>query len=156
MKLKATAVALIAGMLLISSAYAAGDSQKNGSQSSSQQDKGAGSSSGMQGGGTQDSSQETPVAEVVILEIQQKLNDQGYNVGKPDGKLGPSTQKGISDFQKAKGLPQTGKPDQQTMNALGVGGQSSGKGGSSQQGSSSKGSSQTPGQQGSSSQQGSG
>lgn len=160
MKLKTTAVVLIAGIFLVSSVYAAGESQKSGGkesgQSGSQQDKGAGSSGGMQGGG-QDAA---PVTEVVIMEIQEKLNDQGYNVGKPDGKMGASTQKGISDFQKAKGLPQTGKPDPQTMSALGVKGQGSGKGGSSQgqsqSGGSSKGSSQSPGQKGSSSQQGSG
>src|SRR3569832_1735524 len=126
MNLKATAAVLTAGTSLASTLYAAGSSQKSsGSQSSSQsgdqQDKGAGS------GGTQSA---TPMTTNTIMEIQQKLNDQGYKVGKPDEKLGPSTRKGISDFQIAKGIPQTGHPDPQTMSALNDNKQNTGKGGS--------------------------
>ncbi len=130
MKLKTIAMTLIAGMLLVSSVYARDE------KTTDQQDKGAGQSGEMQnGGGTQNGGGQSavPMTEVVILEIQQKLNDQGHSVGTPDGKMGPSTQKAISDFQKAKGIPQTGQPDQQTLNALGIDPQSAGKGGSGQQ-----------------------
>jgi peptidoglycan hydrolase-like protein with peptidoglycan-binding domain len=142
MKFKKIAIGLMMGLLLVSSVYAAGSSQSN------QQNKGAGpQGNGMQNGGA---TTDTPVAEVIILEVQQALNDQGYDVGKPDGKVGPSTQKGLRDFQKSKGLPQTGQPDKQTQAALGVNGQSSGKGGS--QGSSSQKGNGNGSQKGSSSQ----
>ncbi len=140
MKLKAIAATLIIGTFLVSSVYARDE------KTTGQQDKGAGQSGGMQNGGGQSA---VPMTEVVILEIQQKLNDQGHNVGTPDGKMGPSTQKAISDFQKSKGIPQTGQPDQQTLNALGIDPQSAGKGGSGQQTPPSNGQSQSqPGQPG--------
>lgn len=58
----------------------------------------------------------------MIKQVQQKLNEQGHNVGQVDGIMGPKTQKGLKDFQQAKGLKATGQLDRQTLAALGVSG----------------------------------
>lgn len=136
MKFKTIAISLVIGLFLVSSAYAAESSQSQSGRT--QQDQGAGTGGGMQNGGAA----EAPVTEIVIMEIQQDLNDQGYNAGKPDGKLNSSTQQALRDFQKAKGLPQTGQPDKQTRTALGVNESGTGKGGGQQGGSTQNGGSQ--------------
>lgn len=140
MRLKSIAVGLMVSLLFVASACAAG---------SSQQDQGGGQQGGMQNGGGQAQSGE-PVTEVVIIEVQEKLSDQGFNPGTPDGKLGPSTQQALRDFQKSKGLPQTGQPDPQTRTALGIQEDDTGMGGP---GGGQQGSSQPPSQQESDGQQ---
>lgn len=49
---------------------------------------------------------------------QQKLNDLGYNAGSPDGAMGRGTQNALRTFQKDQGLPQTGRLDRATSQAL--------------------------------------
>jgi peptidoglycan hydrolase-like protein with peptidoglycan-binding domain len=58
--------------------------------------------------------------------VQTKLNEQGHNVGAVDGIMGPKTQKGLKDFQSAKGMDASGQLDQQTLSALGVSGSAAG------------------------------
>lgn len=140
MKFKTILALLIAGAFLISSACA-------GTQD--QGDSGGGQSTGIQSSSHIERSQQFSEAE--IREVQEKLGEQGYDTVTPDGKLGPSTQQAIRDFQKEKGLPQTGQPDEQTRVALGIQENGSGMGGGQQGGSVQEGS-----QQGQSSQQESG
>ncbi len=45
-----------------------------------------------------------------IRDIQQALNQRGYNVGAPDGALGPRTRAAIRTYQADAGLPVTGEP----------------------------------------------
>jgi peptidoglycan hydrolase-like protein with peptidoglycan-binding domain len=54
-----------------------------------------------------------------IIDAQQKLKQQGYNVA-IDGKLGPSTRQALRQFQHDQGIQGSGHLDQQTMAALGV------------------------------------
>ncbi|KMT22618.1 amidase enhancer [Clostridium cylindrosporum DSM 605] len=54
----------------------------------------------------------------IVKEIQAMLNRLGYNVGKVDGIYGKNTVKGVSSFQRAKKLSQTGSVDQATYNLL--------------------------------------
>jgi hypothetical protein len=49
---------------------------------------------------------------------QQKLNDLGYNAGAPDGAMGRATQNALRAFQKDQGLPQSGRLDRATSQAL--------------------------------------
>ncbi len=56
-----------------------------------------------------------------VKQIQGKLKQQGYDVGKVDGQLGPNTQQALRQFQEDKGLHATGQPDRQTLAALNVG-----------------------------------
>ena len=53
-----------------------------------------------------------------IRTAQEALVDFGYGRLKPDGALGPSTRKAVEAFERAKGLPVTGKLGTATLQAL--------------------------------------
>jgi hypothetical protein len=53
-----------------------------------------------------------------IRTAQEALVDFGYGELKPDGALGPSTRKAVEAFERAKGLPVTGKLGTATLRAL--------------------------------------
>jgi hypothetical protein len=55
-----------------------------------------------------------------VRDVQQALNDKGYNAGAIDGQWGPSTEEAVRKFQQAAGLPQTGELEHSTLVALGV------------------------------------
>lgn len=57
-----------------------------------------------------------------IRQVQQKLDESGFKAGQADGVLGRETENALRDFQKQKGLQQTGRPDNETLSALGVNG----------------------------------
>ena len=50
--------------------------------------------------------------------IQKKLNQRGYDVGKPDGILGTKSSNGLRAFQRSQGLIADGFPQQETLTAL--------------------------------------
>ncbi|MDO8970695.1 MAG: peptidoglycan-binding domain-containing protein, partial [Saprospiraceae bacterium] len=54
-----------------------------------------------------------------IIQIQEALNKAGYNVGTPDGKMGPRSKAQLTKFQKDKKLP-IGQLDMETLKALGL------------------------------------
>ena len=56
----------------------------------------------------------------VVTQIQQALNNAGYHLGEPDGKLGPITLAALKRFQNDRHLPLTGKADDITLAALGI------------------------------------
>ncbi|MGI9107254.1 MAG: YCF48-related protein [Pyrinomonadaceae bacterium] len=58
----------------------------------------------------------------MVMRAQAALNAAGYNLGTPDGQAGTRTVAAVRQFQAAKGLPQTGKFDDATLTALGLGG----------------------------------
>jgi len=60
-----------------------------------------------------------------IRAVQQALNDKGYHAGAVDGIMGPHTGTALRQFQQAQNLRQTGRPDAQTLAALGVSNQAS-------------------------------
>ena len=62
------------------------------------------------------------VDEETILQMQQALNDAGYHLGEPDGKMGSATIAALKKFQTDRHLPVTGKLDAITLNTLGIGG----------------------------------
>jgi peptidoglycan hydrolase-like protein with peptidoglycan-binding domain len=53
-----------------------------------------------------------------IRTAQLALNQQGFNVGDPDGKLGQRTKKALIAFQKQHGFKTTGKVDSATLQGL--------------------------------------
>ena len=53
-----------------------------------------------------------------VVELQNRLNELGYNVGKADGDFGGKTEKAVKEFQKDNDLKQTGIVDEQTYNKL--------------------------------------
>ena len=60
--------------------------------------------------------------------VQQSLKDSGYDPGPIDGVEGPHTTAALKAYQKAQGLPETGKADTDTMAKLGVGAAGAGAG----------------------------
>lgn len=54
----------------------------------------------------------------IIMEAQRLLNEKGYDVGTPDGRMGQKTQRAISSFQHDKKMNVTGEVDQPTMDKL--------------------------------------
>lgn len=56
----------------------------------------------------------------MIAKAQARLNALGFDVGTPDGSLGPRTKGAISRFQTSKGLTANGDLTPETLNALGV------------------------------------
>ncbi len=53
---------------------------------------------------------ERPLTRAQTVDMQNRLNRLGYNVGEADGKAGPATQKGIRAYQKSVGLIPDGFP----------------------------------------------
>ena len=53
-----------------------------------------------------------------LRQAQQRLNEKGYDVGTPDGGMGPRTAGALRAFQTDNGLPVTGKLDAATSEAL--------------------------------------
>lgn len=63
----------------------------------------------------------TPVAPMVgddVHQLQERLLEFGYNVGRPDGVLGPATDNAIRQFQRECGIPADGIVGPDTMRAL--------------------------------------
>ena len=55
-----------------------------------------------------------------VKTLQAKLNENGFDVGEPDGVLGSNSKKGLQGFQRSKGLIADGFPDAKTFAALGI------------------------------------
>lgn len=56
----------------------------------------------------------------VVRQVQQSLNQQGYEAGSVDGVWGEQTQSALQKFQQSKGMQASGQLDEQTLAALGV------------------------------------
>jgi hypothetical protein len=77
-----------------------------------------GSSAAQREGGSQSGSLSLSQSE--IREVQMKLNQKGFNVGEPDGVMGPKTREGLAQFQRQQGLQERGDIDRETADALGI------------------------------------
>jgi peptidoglycan hydrolase-like protein with peptidoglycan-binding domain len=53
-----------------------------------------------------------------VVIVQQLLAQRGYDVGPPDGVVGPKTMAVVAQLQKQAGVPITGVPDKQLLDAL--------------------------------------
>ncbi len=60
------------------------------------------------------------------ITVQKSLKDKGFYSGPIDGRLGPQSRAGISQYQKSENLPVTGRLDAETAGKLGVGPESIG------------------------------
>lgn len=68
------------------------------------------------------STQRAEVADnATVREVQRKLAERGYRPGAPDGVLGRATRAALMEFQRAENLAVTGRPNRQTLAALGIG-----------------------------------
>jgi len=57
-------------------------------------------------------------SQAAIRAVQEKLNAEGYNVGKADGIWGPRSAAALRKYQQDKGLKATGRLDQETAKGL--------------------------------------
>jgi curli biogenesis system outer membrane secretion channel CsgG len=55
---------------------------------------------------------------MTLYEAQKRLNQLGFSVGAPDGKLGPRTKEQLRRYQESRNLPATGMLDQATIGEL--------------------------------------
>ncbi len=53
-----------------------------------------------------------------LIQAQTRLNELGFSVGRPDGKMGPTTRSQLSRFQQSRNIPVTGALDQATIAEL--------------------------------------
>lgn len=56
--------------------------------------------------------------QVEMLQLQNKLNELGFDVGKADGILGPGTRKGVRGYQLSQGMIADGYPARKVFEAL--------------------------------------
>jgi peptidoglycan hydrolase-like protein with peptidoglycan-binding domain len=68
----------------------------------------------------EDSASAGATSSATIREVQRRLTSRGYPTGPADGVMGRATRSALTDFQRAQSLPVTGRPDRQTLAALGV------------------------------------
>jgi Putative peptidoglycan binding domain len=64
----------------------------------------------------------SPGSDSTVRKAQAALNDQGYGVGKVDGRWGPNTESAVRRFQAKNGIVESGTLDSSTLSALGVNG----------------------------------
>lgn len=81
---------------------------------------GGGGRLGVDGGAapSQTSAPGANAAGMSLRAAQQKLNALGYTAGTPDGAMGKNTQNALREFQRDQSLPQTGRLDRATSQAL--------------------------------------
>src|SRR6516165_6270552 len=72
---------------------------------------------------------EVNLTEEQIRRIQIVLNEKGFSIGRPDGRLGPRTIRALTAFQRRRGLQASGRLDSRTVAALGVSNVSGAQGG---------------------------
>jgi peptidoglycan hydrolase-like protein with peptidoglycan-binding domain len=53
-----------------------------------------------------------------LREAQKELKDAGFYKGSIDGQMGTQTQQAIREYQKSRGLPETGQLDEPTRELL--------------------------------------
>jgi hypothetical protein len=63
----------------------------------------------------------THMTSSTLMEAQKKLNQEGFDAGRADGRWGTKTAEAVKSFQEKNNLPATGKLDEQTLAELGIG-----------------------------------
>lgn len=69
---------------------------------------------------TQSSTPRVGLNQDQVRGVQQNLADRGYDPGQVDGRWGPRTQQAVRDFQRDQNIQANGRPNPQTLAALGV------------------------------------
>jgi peptidoglycan hydrolase-like protein with peptidoglycan-binding domain len=55
-----------------------------------------------------------------LMEAQKKVNQEGFDAGRADGRWGTKTAEAVKSFQEKNNLPATGKLDEQTLRISGL------------------------------------
>jgi peptidoglycan hydrolase-like protein with peptidoglycan-binding domain len=67
-----------------------------------------------------------------IRRVQVVLIEKGFDIGEPDGLLGPRTKQALISFQRQQGFAATGQIDSRTVTALGLSNMTGQRGGAAQ------------------------
>lgn len=130
--MKKTIITLLATAALTAPAFAANDAatqsqqQPQAQQSQDMQHQSqAQPQNGQQQNQNQASNQQPGAAPNLssgeVRQLQTALNKNGFNAGRPDGKLGPRTKHAVQAFDQKKGIQSSnGQPTEQTLAQLGV------------------------------------
>jgi len=79
---------------------------------------GGGGRLGVDGGAAPSQTSVATGAVMSVQAAQQRLNELGYDAGAADGVMGNKTRAALRDFQRASNLPQSGRVDSATSQAL--------------------------------------
>ena len=63
---------------------------------------------------------QTPVANDDVRKVQVALAGKGHDAGTVDGVMGSKTRAALRSYQRAQGIPPTGRVDPKTRSALGI------------------------------------
>jgi peptidoglycan hydrolase-like protein with peptidoglycan-binding domain len=107
------------GLLAVTAASALAISPAMAQQGGGQQGVGSGNQV-LQQEEAQGSGANLQISPSTVRQIQQALNQGGYDVGEVDGNWGQQTQEAVRNFQQAQGLEPTGQPNLRTLSALGI------------------------------------
>jgi len=55
-----------------------------------------------------------------VMQLQEALNQKGFDAGKPDGIFGPGTRRALSEFQHQQGMIADGFADKKVLRLLGI------------------------------------
>jgi peptidoglycan hydrolase-like protein with peptidoglycan-binding domain len=69
---------------------------------------------------SQSQTQSSQLNQQQTKQVQEALQEQGFDPGRIDGIMGSQTKQALSDFQRKKDLPVTGTVDEQTAEQLGI------------------------------------
>jgi peptidoglycan hydrolase-like protein with peptidoglycan-binding domain len=70
------------------------------------------------------SSARAPVSDPRTRELQQALNDRGYQAGPVDGIFGPQTRSAVREWQRSNNMEASGTPSSQMLSDLNIGSRS--------------------------------
>lgn len=56
----------------------------------------------------------------MVKQVQEKLKDNNFSVGKVDGIYGPKTRSALMDYQRSEDLNVTGRLNRETLDSLGI------------------------------------
>ncbi len=135
--MKKTIITLLATAALAAPAFAATNAANQPQQQPQAQP---------QNGQQQSQNQASNLSRGQVKQMQSALNKQGFNAGRPDGRLGPETRHAVQAFNQKKGIQSNhGRPTEQTLAQLGITGNQNQSGQPQQNG---NGSEQQPSQNG--------
>jgi peptidoglycan hydrolase-like protein with peptidoglycan-binding domain len=147
--MRKTIIMLLATAALAAPAFAAtnaANQPQQQPQAQQSQDTQQQSRAQPQNGQQQNQNQAANLSRSQVKQMQSALNKQGFNAGRPDGRLGPETRHAVQAFNQKKGIQShRGRPTEQTLAQLGINGNQDQNGQPQQNG---NGSEQQPNQNG--------
>ncbi len=123
--MKKTIITLLATAALAAPAFAANNAANQPQQQPAQQQSQTQPQNGQQQDQNQASNQQPGAAQNLsrgqVRQLQSALDKKGFNAGRPDGRMGPRTNRAVQAFNQKNGIQsQNGRPTEQTLAQLGI------------------------------------